>query len=132
MKLRIGVDGETYDLEVEVLEEDETPQHAHYGATYPMVPATVQSFGKAAAPTHAAARESNGDEDKLCRSPITGIVIRTNVVPGQAIMENDLIMVLEAMKMETNVTALHPGKVAKVLVAAGDSVKANQVIAELE
>ncbi len=132
LKLQIGIDGDTYELEVEVLEDDEVPQHPNYGNSYPLVPATVHSVAAPAAKAPAPAVEVSGDESKLCRSPITGIVIRANVEPGQEIAENDLIMVLEAMKMETNVTAPRAGKVARVLVAAGDGVKANQVIAELE
>ena len=132
MKLQIGIDGETYELEVEVLEDDEVPHHPNYGTSYPLMPATVHSVAAPPAKAPTPAQEVSGDESKLCRSPITGIVIRANVTPGQEIAENDLIMVLEAMKMETNVTAPRAGKVAKVLVAAGDGVKANQVIAELE
>ena len=131
MKLQITIDGENYELEVEVLEEDESPQPP-YGTSYTPMPATVQSTSTPAARTQAPAAEPSGNEDKICRSPITGIVIRVNVAPGQAIAENELIMVLEAMKMETNVTAPRAGKVKSILVAAGDSVKANQVIVELE
>jgi methylmalonyl-CoA carboxyltransferase small subunit len=77
------------------------------------------------------AKESAG-EDKLCRSPVTGVVIKVNVEPGQAIKANDLIMVLEAMKMETNITAPCAGTVKNVRVEQGGSVKLNQVVVEFE
>ena len=77
-------------------------------------------------------RPRAAEEAKLCRSPVTGIVIKVNVEPGQAIQANDPIMVLEAMKMETNVTAHAAGKVKNVRVAKGDSVKVNQVVVEFE
>ncbi len=82
----------------------------------------------------AAAKEAteSASEDKLCRSPVTGIVIKVNVAPGQTIQANDLLMVLEAMKMETNVTARRAGTVKNVRVAQGDSVKLNQVVVEFE
>ena len=76
--------------------------------------------------------EESVSEDKLCRSPVTGIVIKINVVPGQTIQANDLIMVLEAMKMETNVTGNRAGTVKSVRVAQGGSVKLHQVVAEFE
>ena len=85
-----------------------------------------------AARTQAPAAEENVDEEKLCRSPVAGVVIKVNVEPGQAIQANDLIMVLEAMKMETNVTAPGAGKVKNVRVAQGDAVKVNQVVVEFE
>lgn len=129
MKLQIAIDGKTYETEVEVLEEDVTPQQPSYGPYQPLH-ATVQSMPVAGAQAPVAAAEEHGSEDKLCRSPVTGIVIKVNVEPGQSIEANDLIMVLEAMKMETNVTAHSAGKVKSVRVAQGDSVKVNQVVVE--
>ncbi len=129
MKLQISIDGKTYEAEVEVLEEDATPRPANY-APQPMLPAAVQP--KTAAPAQAAAAEVAGDESKVCRSPVTGIVIKVNVAPGQTIAANDSLMVLEAMKMETNVAAHGPGKVKKVRVAQGEPVKVGQVVVEFE
>jgi len=135
LKLQIGIDGNTYEVEVEVTEEDDAPRYPSSGP-YSMVPSTVHAAHAApapAAPAKSPAPEATtGDEDKLCRSPIAGIVIRTNVEPGQKIAEDDLIMVIEAMKMETNVTAQSSGTVKSVKVAAGESVKAQQVLIEFE
>ena len=128
MKLQIGIDGKTYEVEVEVIEDDEVPHHPYYGMSYPLVPATVHSVTAPAAPD----AEKIDDEDKFCRSPISGIVNRVNVAPGQTIAENELIMVIEAMKMETNVTAPRSGIVKSVLVATGESAKVNQIVVELE
>jgi methylmalonyl-CoA carboxyltransferase small subunit len=130
LKLQIGIDGNTYELDVEVLEEDDAPR-MQYSALYPMVPSTVHSV-PAPAPAAAAVAEEVADESKVCRSPVTGVVIKVNVEPGQAIAENELLMVIEAMKMETNVTACAAGKVKSVRVTAGDSVKSGQVVIEYE
>ncbi len=123
------MDGKTYEAEVEVLEDDATPRQPNYGP-YPVVPSTVQTTPAPSAPAPAPAAEESADESNLCRSPVTGVVIKVNVEPGQSIQANDLLMVLEAMKMETNVTAPNAGKVKSVRVAEGDSVKVNQVVVE--
>ena len=68
----------------------------------------------------------------MCRSPVAGLVIKVNVKPGDVLETNQVIMVLEAMKMETNVTAPVSGKLKSVRVAAGDAVKSNQILAEFE
>ena len=68
----------------------------------------------------------------MCRSPVTGLVIKVNAQPGQSVKEHELLLVLEAMKMETNVTAPHAGIVKKIHVASGDSVKPNQILVECE
>jgi len=131
LKLQISIDGKTYEAEVEVLEDDMIHRQPSYGPYQPLH-ATVQSMPVATTNTPAPAAEENASEDKLCRSPVTGIVINVNVETGQTIEANDLIMVLEAMKMETNVTAPNAGKVKNVRVAQGDSVKVNQVVVEFE
>jgi len=131
LKLQISIDGNTYEAEVEVLEDDAMPRQPNYGPYHPL-PATVQSMPASASQSQAPASGEAVDETKVCRSPVTGIVIRVNVEPGQPIQANDPIMVLEAMKMETNVTAHGAGKVKNVRVAQGDSVKVNQVVVEFE
>jgi methylmalonyl-CoA carboxyltransferase small subunit len=54
------------------------------------------------------------------------------VVAGQQLQVNDLMVMLEAMKMETAVTAPVAGKLKSVNVAPGDSVKVNQVLVEFD
>ena len=132
MKLQIEIDGKTYEVEVEVIEEDEVPHHPFYGMSDPLVPATVHSVTAPPASAQAPNSEKTGDVDKFCRSPVSGIVNRVTVAPGQTIAENELIMVIEAMKMETNVTAPRSGIVKSVRVAAGDSARVNQIVVELE
>ena len=120
MRLQITIDGKTYEVEVEALEDDETPSpgdtpHHSHVATRP------HSYG--------GAWDSEG---KVCRSPVTGLVIKVNVQPGQRVKEDELVLVLEAMKMETNVTAPHAGTVKSLHVAPGDAVKVNQILLECE
>jgi methylmalonyl-CoA carboxyltransferase small subunit len=129
LKLQISIDGKTYEAEVEVVEDDATPRQPSYTPAHP-ASAAVSPKPVASAPAQAA--EEIAGDDKLCRSPVTGIVIKVNVEPGQAVRANDPVMVLEAMKMETNVTAPSAGRVKNVRVAQGDSVKVNQVVVEFE
>jgi methylmalonyl-CoA carboxyltransferase small subunit len=132
LKLQIGIDGKSYEVEVEITEDDTAPK-PHYIPAQPT--ATVL---KAAAPVAAAgtpkasAPEGSVDESKVCRSPIAGMVTRVNVQPGQQIQANDLLLVLEAMKMETNVTSPVAGKVKNVTVAQSDGVQLNQILVEFE
>ena len=127
MKLQIKIDGKTYEAEVEVLEEDEgqagSGLNAHDSATGQPAPGAYT-------PGHVA--DVHSADEKQYRSPVTGLVIKVNVVPGQQVRPNDVLMVLEAMKMETSVTVHHAGRVKSVSVAPGNSVKLHQVLVELE
>jgi methylmalonyl-CoA carboxyltransferase small subunit len=130
VKLQIGIDGKTYEVDVEVLEDDELPRMPNYGP-YIAVPSTVQS-ARAPLPASSPAENEKVEESKVCRSPVAGVVIRVNVQPGQEIHANDLMMVLEAMKMETSVTAPISGKVKSVRAKAGDAVRVNQIVADFD
>lgn len=129
MKLQIGIDGKSYEVEVEITEDDQAPK-PHY------IPAQGAGMVLTAAPAaglpNAAAPEGVADESKVCRSPIAGMVTRVNVQPGQQIQPNDLLLVLEAMKMETNVVSPVAGKVKTVRVQQSDGVQLHQVLVEFE
>ncbi|MFP4362067.1 MAG: biotin/lipoyl-containing protein [Alphaproteobacteria bacterium] len=135
MKLRIELDGKTYDLDVEVLEEDRPQRRPGYIPPH-APPMTVRSSpgpaATAAVGAEAASDEPPVEEEKVCRSPLSGVVNRIAVAPGQALEQDDLIMVLEAMKMETNVVCAHAGTVKKLRVAEGDGVKVGQILMDYE
>ena len=75
---------------------------------------------------------SPADEEKVCRSPISGVVVRIAVQPGQTLQVGDILLILEAMKMETNITSPAAGKIAAIKVGQGDAVQAGEVVAEFE
>lgn len=55
-------------------------------------------------------------------APLPGVVTKVLVSAGQAVKKGDTVVVLEAMKMENNITAECDGTVTGICVAAGDSV----------
>lgn len=126
MKLKITVDHKTYEVDVEVAEDDRPavgPSHTYN----PVAP-----IGLPSVPPRPAAAESTVAEDKVCRSPVAGVVVRVNAQVGQQIQANDPLLVLEAMKMETNITAPVAGKVKAVNANVGDGVQVGQVLVEFE
>ncbi len=122
MKLQIKIDGKTYVAEVEILDEDASPSLEPVAEAAPAAGAYT--------PIHVA--ETHSADEKQYRSPVTGLVIKMNVQAGQAVEVNDVLVVLEAMKMETTITAHHAGRVKSVSVAAGNPVKLHQVLVEME
>ena len=128
MKLKITIDGKVYEVEVEVA-EPEPPQPGY-------VPLAAQTRVLAArlvpAPPVQPSPVPVADESKVCRSPFAGTVSRISVQVGQSIQVNDVLLVLEAMKMETVVISPIAGKVAKINVTVGDAVQGGQVLVEFE
>jgi methylmalonyl-CoA carboxyltransferase small subunit len=123
LKLRITIDGKAYEVDVEVLDDDENGA-ASSSTSRPAAHATDPL-----AQGHTEAWDSAG---ATCHSPVMGLVIKVNVEPRQAVEAGELMLVLEAMKMETNVTAPHAGIVKTVSVKPGDPVKVNQFLLEME
>ena len=120
MKLRITINGTTYEADVEVVDEEEEFEESE-DARYeqPISAVTEPDAGSA----------GNGNE---CRSPVMGLVVRVEVEAGQQVVAGQRAMVLEAMKMETHITAPRACRVKSVHVASGDSVKVDQLLIEFE
>jgi biotin carboxyl carrier protein len=136
LKLRLTINGKIYEVEVEVIEQDrqqlgQTQPETHSPASAPVIapgPATGPATG--ALPSSTSAEPA--DESKVCRSPISGVVVRVPSQVGQTIQANDVLMVLEAMKMETVISSPFAGKISKINVVAGDAVQVRQVLVEFE
>jgi methylmalonyl-CoA carboxyltransferase 1.3S subunit len=129
LKIQIAIGGKAYEVEVEVEGGEE---HLGVPGHLPAGEATIQSTRVPTAPRPHSPSELDADESKMCRSPVAGIVVRICVQPGAQLRSDDLLVVLEAMKMETSVTAPIAGKVKAVKVAPGEAVKLNQILIEFE
>lgn len=115
MKYKVTLNGRTYEVEVEagkamLLDE--------YEAVVPAAaPAPVAA--PAAAPAPAAAAPVAGD---AVTAPMPGNILKVNVTAGQAVKEGDVLVVLEAMKMENEILAPKACTVKQVLVSKGSTV----------
>lgn len=127
MKLRITIDDKTYEVDVEAVEpEGRAPMPRGYAVE--SAPVRLPAASAAAQPK----RPEPANEEKVCRSPVAGIVVRLVAQIGQAIQSGDVLLVLEAMKMETNITSPIGGKVSAINVQPGDAVTVGQVVVEFE
>ena len=76
--------------------------------------------------------EQGSADDSLVKATIQGIVVRVLVAEGDEVAQGDLLVVLEAMKMETYIASPGTGVVQKVLAEVGGNVVPGQVLVELE
>jgi len=79
-------------------------------------------------PAEAAAPAPSGES---IDAPLAGNIFKVNVRPGDQVAEGDVVIILEAMKMETEVRASSAGTVSKVNVSEGDSVAVGDALIEL-
>ncbi|HEY3927084.1 MAG TPA: biotin/lipoyl-containing protein [Candidatus Koribacter sp.] len=132
MKLNVTVDGKTYAVDVDVQDDDHGRNLGGYIPPHSTTPPVVVPSQPTVGGTAARGPATGADDAKLCHSPIAGIVIKITAQVGQQLQANDLLMVLEAMKMETNVTAPVAGRVKDIFVRPGDGVTVGQVMVEFE
>ena len=125
MKLRITREDVSYEVEVEVLEGDAP------GAVV-SAPSPVSQPAPAAAPVArpSTPQPSAGSDDKVCKSPIAGTIISLKVKPGDKVAVNQTLMIMEAMKMETNIASPVAGVVKTIHVKPGDAVKQGQLLVD--
>ena len=126
MKLKITIDSKNYEVDVDVAE----PEVAGHARLQTVESAAVRTPVAAVPAAHVDATPVV--EDKVCRSPVSGIVASIVAQPGQTLQVGDVLLVLEAMKMETQVSAHVAGKVKAIKVKAGESVQSGQVLVEFE
>jgi oxaloacetate decarboxylase alpha subunit len=84
-----------------------------------------------AASTGAPKEEVSAPTGESIDAPLAGNIFKVNVRPGDKVAEGDVVIILEAMKMETEVRASIAGTVSKVNVSEGDSVAVGDALIEL-
>ena len=109
-KYRVNVNGTAFEVEIEEMT----------GA--PAAPAVA-----AAAPAAPAAPAG----DEKITAPMPGTILAVNVTSGSAVKKGDVLMILEAMKMENEILAPQDGTVASVNVNKGDTVNSGDVLVSM-
>lgn len=125
---RITVNGTTYEVSVEETAAGVAPAPVAYTAPAP-APVAAAPAAPAAAPAPKAAAGSAGAEKVT--SPMPGTILGVKVSVGQSVKKGDVLVILEAMKMENEIPAPCDGVVASVDVAKGASVQAGDLLASL-
>ena len=128
MKYRVSLNGKDYEIEVErgeaqILNITDTPVAA--------APAAPAAAPVAAAPAAApAAPVAAGAGDPVV-SPMPGTIVKVNVAQGDAVKKGQVLLVLEAMKMENEIVAPRDGTVGTIVTSKGASVNTDDLLLKL-
>ena len=117
-KYRVNVNGTNYEVAIEVLDENAASEMA----AVPTAPVT-------STPTTPAASESSGSI--TISSPMPGNILSVNVKVGDVVKKGQVLLVLEAMKMENEIMAPSDGTVSRVNVATGATVDSGALLCSL-
>ena len=126
-KAKVEVNGIPFEVEMQgsSLVEEALPTVTTDGAApaaAPAAPAAAPAAPAAAEAPAAPAAKSGPGAGAPVKAPLPGVVTKILVSEGQAVKKGETVLVLEAMKMENNITAEADGTVSGICVSAGDSV----------
>ncbi len=119
MKYKITLNSRTYEVEVELAAPMLMQEFRTY-APAPAAEAAAVVAAPAAAP--AAVPTVTGDGESV-DSPMPGNILKVNVASGQTVKQGEVLLILEAMKMENEIMAPKSGTVTQVLVSKGSTVE---------
>ena len=129
MKYVATINGKKYEVEVEKLEAYKSLDRNGVAApAAPVLPASAP-VQRPAAPAPVAAAPAAGAT--TVEAPMPGKILNIKVSEGQAVKFGEVVVIMEAMKMETEIVAPADGTVSKILVKAGDSVDTGAALVAL-
>jgi glutaconyl-CoA decarboxylase len=130
-KYRITVDGSSYEVEVEELGSGAVSTGKAESASAPVAAPKAQQAPAAKAKKEAPAPAAVSEGTETVDAPMPGKILKVAVQPGTEVKEGDLLLILEAMKMENEIFSPAAGKVTEVRAHEGDSVNTGDTLVVL-
>ena len=124
-KYKITLNGKSYEIEVEALKEGEAKAAASSAK------APVSAAAPAAPAAKASAAPVSGGAGSVS-APMPGTILRVNKAAGDAVKAGEAVVVLEAMKMENDISSPKDGVIKAIAVNKGDTVASGQFLFEVE
>lgn len=116
------MNGKKYELEIELADGSASPIAAEKTAAAP------NSAAQSAKPAAQSVSSSGGSK---VTSPMPGTILAVNLNVGDTVSQGQAVLVLEAMKMENEITASKGGVITALHVKQGDSVQGGAVLFEI-
>ena len=127
---RVTVNGKSYDVTVEEMDQVRESKPPPAEAPRDNPPPAVKP--QPAQQPEAKAEPQNTSGGQKVLAPMPGVVLDLKVSRGDSVKEGDTLLVLEAMKMENEISAPCPGLVKDILVTKGASVNTDDLLVTIE
>ncbi len=119
MKYKVTLNGKTYEVEVEAGQAMLVDEYEAYAPAPAAAPAAAPAPAAPAAPAAAPAAPAVTAAGETIASPMPGNILRIEVTHGAAVKKGQILLILEAMKMENEIVAPRDGTVAQIVTSKG-------------
>ncbi len=128
---KVTVNGKVYDVSV----EEVTSENRSVSATLPVTPAaptvSAPTPGPASAPVSAPADLDIPAGEQVVPAPLGGTILQINVNPGDKVTKGQVLLTLEALKMENEIVAPQDGTIGQIFVQQKESVNTGDPLLSL-
>jgi Acetyl/propionyl-CoA carboxylase, alpha subunit len=128
-KFMIKINGNQYEVEVEEIKDNSTQAQAG------QIDQQIRSSSAAPAPAPVSKPEAKDTTVPVgastIKAPMPGTILKVNVNVGESVIKGQVLVILEAMKMENEIVAAADGKISSVNVSRGSSVNAGDVLVSM-
>lgn len=135
MKYVVTVNGERYEVEVERVDGKSSSlsrKQMERGVKTRVETEPAVSAAPVSAPAAAAPAASNAGGGSAVISPMPGVILDIKVKEGDSISEGQVVVILEAMKMENEIVSEFTGTISAIRVKKGDTVDTDAVLVEIK
>ncbi len=137
----VSINGNAYSIDIQKLSDGQATVEVN-GATYTVEFESNRPVSKTPTLVRSVAYNTEGErtmktarpeenKGRVIKSPLPGIILTVNVKEGDAVKAGDLLLVMEAMKMENNIVSPADGKVSHIKVKQGMNVLEGEVLVEI-
>jgi biotin carboxyl carrier protein len=131
-KFRITVEGKQYEVDVELIEDTDDdgllPSYYNPAPVRNTLHSSELIEPQIVAPYKPKSTVAKSSDSKILNSPLNGVVLEILVKPGQKVKTDDVLIIIEAMKMKTNISSPMDGVIDSIEVIVTDRVEIGQLL----
>ena len=131
-KFKITIEGESYEVEVEEIEETGTKVPPSPAKSPPITPEAPPAPLRASSSSVTKPPPARVSAEEVITSPMPGTITAIRVKAGDEVKAGDVLLILESMKIENEILAPWDGKIREVFVAVGKYVRRREPLVAIE
>lgn len=131
-KFKITIEGESYEVEVEEIEETRPKAPPSPAKAPPITPGRPPADPGPSSSSVAKPPPATVAAEEVVTSPMPGTIVSIKVKTGDVVKAGDILLILESMKIENEIPAPRDGKIKQIFVAEGKYVRRREPLVAIE